>query len=344
MWAQVDWQAVQERLGTALPFDFKAFVDQAPAGTFSNELLPNYPGLLGYPANDYLAPHAHILNTFVRWRHSGDGNFPFPLYPEPQGVLLWASGNSSCYWWLTGPKDPNEWKVVTCDRSFNHWRTHEAGMAQFVVAELDAGRLARFKPYPAAKPRPFEPAKANEQTFYGLPLPRDDSEALIGAIGSPAPASRRIDWAALETRLGTALPSDYKAFMDGCGTGCVCDITILGPDPCESHNLVASQAGQAAAAENAGLAEHVSFHPSRHGLLCWGRRADGTYLSWKTVKNDPQHWTVVAFLPHMRSQQSFDDMSFSTFLLRYSGVLTPMAVIIGEPWQAGITFSPHNCS
>ncbi len=341
--AAVDWATVEDGLGISLPFDYKTFVDQAPAGTFGNELLPTYPGLLCYPANDFLAPKAHILDTFMRWRESGDGNFPFPLYPEPEGVLLWASGNSFCYWWLTGSNDPNDWPVVTSNRSFTQWQTHKHGMAQFVLDELDAGRLPHFKPYPAARPRVFEPRKANEKATEGLPLPQDHSAALIVAIGPPSTWKTHNNWPAIETRLGTALPNDYKTFIDACGTGTVCDITIFGPDMCESRDIAFRQGDQAAAADDVGLAQYMSFHPRKRGLLCWGRRADGTYLSWKTARDNPEQWTVAAFLPHMRSHQFFEDMSFSTFLLRYSGVTPPTAVIVGAPWLTSITFDHHQC-
>ncbi len=83
-----DWAAIEDDLGLRLPSDYKLLAESFPAGWFRGWVwlrLPEQTGdgrprLLG----DFAADQLEALREF---RATGECAFPFPLFPEPGGVL-----------------------------------------------------------------------------------------------------------------------------------------------------------------------------------------------------------------------------------------------------------------
>ncbi|MDQ0990527.1 hypothetical protein [Streptomyces sp. V3I7] len=101
----------------------------------------------------------------------------------------------------------------------------------------------------------------------------DWMERLIRITGWTQPAQRPdVDWAEMESRLGTALPSDYKRMVETFGEGAFDGYLDLNQEPWTHHR--------------------------EDGLLIWAGTEHEDLYCWRTDGDDPEHWPVVV--------QSFD--------------------------------------
>ena len=105
-------------------------------------------------------------------------------------------------------------------------------------------------------------------------------------------------WQGVEARIGTALPDDYKAFIERLGTGRIDDfLWVFNPFSDNTHlNLVEQIAPQL---ENLRVLEKefnerlpYALFPDPGGLLPFASTDNGDVLFWRTV-GTPNHWTVV---------------------------------------------------
>jgi len=89
--ADGDWSAVEAGLGLALPADYRALVGRYGLGRFGDIDLWTPFDTHTDGAFD-LVEHAHGLVDFhAALREVAPEEFPHPLYPEPGGLLEWAS-------------------------------------------------------------------------------------------------------------------------------------------------------------------------------------------------------------------------------------------------------------
>ncbi|MEV5007019.1 hypothetical protein ACIQFZ_26210 [Streptomyces sp. NPDC093064] len=102
----------------------------------------------------------------------------------------------------------------------------------------------------------------------------DWMERLIRITGWTQPARRPdVDWEEVESRLGTALPSDYKRMVETFGEGAFDGYLNLNQEPWTSLR--------------------------EDGLLIWAGTEDEYLYCWRADGDDPDRWPVVV--------QSFDD-------------------------------------
>jgi hypothetical protein len=100
-----DWPAV------ALPSDYRDLVTRYGNGVFNDNVVLLVPfgecTLLAYGV-DQLDADRELRAEF------GDEDYPYPLYPEPGGLMVWATTSSGARlcWLTTG--EPDEWQVVAC--------------------------------------------------------------------------------------------------------------------------------------------------------------------------------------------------------------------------------------
>ncbi|APE26238.1 MULTISPECIES: hypothetical protein [Streptomyces] len=122
-----DWTEVEDYVGSALPGDFKKFLDAYGTGVISGELVVFHPR----GSSPLLARMQQISESFGQsWRRD-PGAYPFRFHPEPGGLISWGydySGDEH-FFWPCDP-DPDHWKVVTningadphvFDGSFTHF-------------------------------------------------------------------------------------------------------------------------------------------------------------------------------------------------------------------------------
>lgn len=105
-----DWAEVEDYVGSALPRDFKAFLDAYGTGVICGELVVFHPR----GSSPLLARMRKIHDSFGRsWRGDPDA-YPFRFHPEPGGLVSWGydySGDEH-FFWPCAP-EPDRWKVVT---------------------------------------------------------------------------------------------------------------------------------------------------------------------------------------------------------------------------------------
>lgn len=116
----------------------------------------------------------------------------------------------------------------------------------------------------------------------------------------PPPAARHDvapDWTAIEARLGTPLPPDYRAFVDRYGAGRIAGfLWIFVPDaPAETIDLVVQSQAQAEVLDDlkaSGETIEEQAFPAPGGLLPAGMSDNGDVIHWRTV-GAPDAWTIV---------------------------------------------------
>lgn len=148
--------------------------------------------------------------------------------------------------------------------------------------------------------------------------PLDELTALLGA---PDPVCAPADWTETESHLGTALPGDYKAFVDAYGPGAVCDeLVAFHPDAPSAllPRMRRTHALFAARRERAGgdLRDHPHpFHPEPGGLISWGYDPSGDEHFFLPCDPDPARWKIVTMV-HEVGCTTFNG-SFSAFVLAF---------------------------
>jgi hypothetical protein len=126
----------------------------------------------------------------------------------------------------------------------------------------------------------------------------------VGELGQVVPVEPDVwlfepgDWSAVETALGTALPTDYKHLI-GDGLACVLDeeLWITSPfDPNPHLNLIRGLAGTSHMLALMRQLDPVEFpdapFPEPGGLLGWGSDGGGGVYVWDTSDADPDRWRV----------------------------------------------------
>jgi hypothetical protein len=333
-----DWPAMESSLGLHLPNDYKYLVEVFPDGTFQDLLHVNRPGDHHQPRTDFLGFYAYTLED-MRHLRSDRGSFPYPIFPEPGGLLPWASGpRREPFFWLTQAEDPNTWPVVTADYDFTEWREFPGTACQLLI-EVVEGRFdaSLFGVDLAGRGPSFVPMDEDVPVGNGSPSrsflslggrAANEFSALSQVIATTTPATARVDWVEVEDFTGLRLPADYRSFVDTYGPGTFGEITIAapgGPGGFDLYDLL-RRALEAARAPDA--TRTVPIYPEPNGIIAWGQTADGWTFSWAPTSPDPQAWGVVAYGPHLLAHLA--DQSFSQFLRSYVKGDSSVADILGH--------------
>jgi hypothetical protein len=129
----VDWSAVHDRLGTALPGDYRAYIDTYGLGCVNELYWVLHP--LGSPDR---------LNLIDQWAMREPGPLrtppPYPLGLVPGGLVPCAVDEDAgvLYWHISSP-DPEQWTVVYRDEDGDAWRPHDLGLVPFLHAVFTGG-------------------------------------------------------------------------------------------------------------------------------------------------------------------------------------------------------------
>lgn len=135
----------------------------------------------------------------------------------------------------------------------------------------------------------------------------DWTERLRQITGWTQPAQRPdVDWATMESRLGTALPSDYKRMVETFGEGAFDGYLDLNQEPWT--------------------------HFREDGLLIWAGTEHEDLYCWRTDGDDPDRWPVVV--------RSFDDED-STFAYQAAEFVCRISGEPNHPYTLAGYFSTH---
>ncbi|MFD7917566.1 hypothetical protein ACFV30_44075 [Streptomyces sp. NPDC059752] len=120
-----DWTEVEQHIGSALPSDFKAFLNAYGTGVISGELVVFHPRGTSPLLERMRRTHGVFAERRDRALGRGDTeHIPFPFHPEPGGLISWGydySGDE--HFFLPCDPDPDRWKIVTM--------AHEEGCETF---------------------------------------------------------------------------------------------------------------------------------------------------------------------------------------------------------------------
>jgi hypothetical protein len=120
-----DWADVEQYVGSALPGDFKAFLDAYGGGVISGELAVFHPRGPAPLLDRMRTTHQVFAERRDKARGLGDAeHVPHPFHPEPGGLISWGydySGDE--HFFLPCAADPGQWKIVTM--------VHEEGCETF---------------------------------------------------------------------------------------------------------------------------------------------------------------------------------------------------------------------
>jgi hypothetical protein len=156
-WA-VDWSAVETKLGSGLPSDYKEYVARfGPGFLEEGYILVAMPGIPDDWGRNYEF-FDHVRLGSVRLRASRE-RVAYPIWPEPGGLLSWgATDYADMFYWDTSPGHPDRWTVVATTRGRYEWFSFAGSMSQFLVALLTRRIVVPFLVADlGAPPRPFEP-------------------------------------------------------------------------------------------------------------------------------------------------------------------------------------------
>lgn len=116
------WREVEAKLGTALPADYKAFVQRYGLGFFVRCLWIWTPRA----SSRHVRLEQEALSVLRTFRE--DEYFSFKLWPEPGGLLPFGVTIDGDYltWVTTGP--PDTWRVTVLDRGAGYEVAHAYGL------------------------------------------------------------------------------------------------------------------------------------------------------------------------------------------------------------------------
>ncbi|MGA4544382.1 hypothetical protein ACPA54_30775 [Uniformispora flossi] len=130
----VDWAAVERRLGTALPGDYKQLAEIFGHGAFDGYLELSVPDASFAHAD--LVRQSESLAAFARTHGNGQWE-PHSLFPAPGGLLPWAaSEQADRFYWLTDGPDPDKWPIVMSEDIPDSWEQYDGSTAEFVYRML----------------------------------------------------------------------------------------------------------------------------------------------------------------------------------------------------------------
>jgi hypothetical protein len=112
------WKVVEKELGLVLPSDYKAFIDVYGSGQVSSTdgwvVVWNFrdASLFEKPLREALCGEESVIRFYHRAGLESGYQCPYPTYPEPGGLLPFASvvDVHNLNWLTTGA--PDQWEVV----------------------------------------------------------------------------------------------------------------------------------------------------------------------------------------------------------------------------------------
>ncbi|MFJ3724084.1 hypothetical protein ACIPYQ_16130 [Streptomyces sp. NPDC090045] len=135
-------------------------------------------------------------------------------------------------------------------------------------------------------------------------------DGVVAVTGWDTTRARTIDWASVETRIGTALPSDYKQLAELFGHGAFDGyLQLHTPDArFKSDDIVlhTEWLGEWAGTHDSGLWEPYEVYPAPGGLLEWASSEQADQFYWLTGDPDPDRWPILVTEDIPDSWRRFD--------------------------------------
>ncbi len=164
--ADGDWSRAETALGLVLPTDFKALLRRYGLGQFDDVTLYTPFDAHTHGVCDLVRRARDLVDDHQPLRDEFPEDFPYPLYPEPGGLLEWAgTGNGDQLCWLTAGH-PDNWPVVLWNIRGGAHR-HELGAVELLYDYLSGQR--EFELLAAAPAVPwFDPYRDRSHVYVKL--------------------------------------------------------------------------------------------------------------------------------------------------------------------------------
>jgi hypothetical protein len=184
--ADGDWGLVESSLGLRLPDDYEELVRRYGVGSFDDMVLWS-PFDTSAHGGFNLVVQAHGLVDFhYALRSEYPEDFPYPLDPEPGGLLEWAGSGDGDYlcWLIEG--EANNWPVIVWNIRKGTDR-HDVGAVDLLYGYLSGQRPVQMLRPPPVAPW-FEPYRVRRQVIVNMTegrLPSAEQHQLLREFLSP---------------------------------------------------------------------------------------------------------------------------------------------------------------
>ncbi|WP_030433562.1 hypothetical protein [Allokutzneria albata] len=321
------WPDLEQRVGFSFPEDYKQLASALPSGCFNNQIAVRFPPAGPADTDSYLAELAD--NSALAREAQEAGDCPYPVYPDPGGLIFWGSSlESDTFFWRPVGDDPDQWTVVVCDPYRMEWEEHETTMSAFllglVTGELSSdvlgdsvptGNDATFTPF-TSQPAESEaqPLTAEDKAGYWRrsPLPSWSAEPagrfadLRELVGGDYGA-RPLPWEDIEREFGFVFPQDYRKCLEHFGPGDFRGIRLMAPRCANlDYDLGVLLQRMRATADQRSPATRVPFYPEPGGAIAWGTVGEHHVLLRAPMHEDPQKWNCVMTGWEIRSTNVFE--------------------------------------
>lgn len=135
-----NWDAVEAEIGTQLPDDYKDFIREYGSGIVNGQLMILNPFAKSSRFNLLLRAKA-ILDANRGFVIYSGKSFPFPSFPEPEGLLPWGvtTNGDVLYWQTRGPA--STWNTVIVESRVAEVETFASGMGPTLL-NLITGKMS----------------------------------------------------------------------------------------------------------------------------------------------------------------------------------------------------------
>jgi hypothetical protein len=148
-----EWESLEQRIGTALPADYKNFVDSYGSGYIGQFLIVFCPGLENKNI-DLENKLEQIKDVLLQLKMAGE-KIPYPIFPEEGGVFPFAQTDNGdfIYWETKG--DPDDWPVVVNEARGARWESFGLSMTDFLARILSRRLKCKIFPddFPPRRPK-----------------------------------------------------------------------------------------------------------------------------------------------------------------------------------------------
>ena len=139
---EIDWSAVEEKLGIHLPADYKDFISTYGTGQINDYLYILNPVSINENINLFDWIESIKSSSILCLRDFGAPTPPF-IYPEPAGVIPWGyTDNGEGFYWIPEKGiDPMLWPCTIIEERSGENETINAPMSTILLGFLSK-RLA----------------------------------------------------------------------------------------------------------------------------------------------------------------------------------------------------------
>lgn len=153
------WQEIEEKIGCALPSDYKAYIHRFGTGCIGKFVWVFNPFTDNANLNllHQITVQLDVLHTL---EEQFDVACPYPLYPQPGGLLPWGiTDNGDVLFWRT-IGNPDQWIIVIHEPRGPEYEEHPGGVVDFLTDLVLGNSDSTIIPFELIDQKaPFVPAK-----------------------------------------------------------------------------------------------------------------------------------------------------------------------------------------